>query len=85
MGDKRISIRTLPDGSKVRHHPPDAAHPEGKMVLVRDRSPLREKLAANHHHNRRRHAELQQDHHDRAEFKRAQQRANGVPAEKSPI
>lgn len=35
MGEKRISVRTLPDGTKVRHHPPDERHPDGKMVLVR--------------------------------------------------
>jgi len=55
------------------------------MVLIREHSPLRKKLDANRHHNRRRHAELKQCHHDRAEFKRAQQRANGLPPEKSPL
>jgi hypothetical protein len=38
MGDKRVSIRTLPSGEKVRHYPADEAHPEGKMRLLADDS-----------------------------------------------
>ena len=34
MGKKRVSVKTLSDGTKVTHHPPDDQHPEGRMVLI---------------------------------------------------
>lgn len=46
MGDKRVSIRTLPTGEKVKHHPPTDTHPEGRMVLIMETSPLKERLTA---------------------------------------
>lgn len=85
MGDKRISVRTLPSGEKVWHHPPDAAHPEGKMVLIREHSPLRERLHAAREENRRRHHELKRHHTHRIAHKRSAQIAKGTPPEKSPV
>jgi hypothetical protein len=85
MGNKRSSTRTLPDGYSVRHSPPDAEHPEGRMDLIRDRSPLRERLDAALEDNQRRHAELKARHTERVEFKKVAQRAKGLPPEKSHL
>lgn len=82
MGDKRISVRTLPDGSKAYHHPPDDAHPDGKLVLITesgaDPAGDPEEFAA-------RRAELKQAYQDAIDTKRASERAKGVPPEKSPF
>lgn len=83
MGDKRVSIRTLPSGEKVHHHPPDDKHPEGKMVLIRETSPLRDRLEAALEDNQRRHEDLQAKHTERIEAKKAEQAAKGLPPEKS--
>lgn len=85
MGDKRISVRTLPSGERVFHHPPDAAHPEGKQVLIRGTSPLRERLHARHDEHRRRHHELHHAHTHRINHKRSAGAAKGLPSEKSPV
>lgn len=82
MGDKRLSIRTLPSGEHVMHHPPDKQHPEGMQVLIRDCSPLRERHEARLQEHRRCHAELKAVHHDHIHIKNAVQKAKGVPAEK---
>lgn len=83
MGQKRESTRTLPSGEKVRHHPPDKAHPEGKMVLIPGPSPLRERLAAAQEDNRARHQELLAQHEETISAKKADQEAKGLPPEKS--
>lgn len=85
MGAKRPSIRTLPSGEKVMHHPPDKHHPEGMLVLIPDRSALRERHDARLSEHRHRHRELKDVHHRHIRIKKAAQRAGGVPAEKSPI
>lgn len=85
MGEKRISKRTLDSGEQVIHHPPDDQHPEGKMVLVRTGSPLRERLDAALEDNQTRHAEIHQAHADRIEAKKVAQFDRGLPSEKSPI
>jgi hypothetical protein len=41
MGDKKVTVRTLPSGEKVEHHP------NGDMHLIREGSPLRARLNAN--------------------------------------
>jgi hypothetical protein len=79
MGDKRPSVRTLPDGSRVTHNP------DGTMYLIRDRSPLREKLAGQREQKKKRHGLIHQAHLRRIEFKRHRQRIKGLPHEKSPI
>lgn len=82
MGDKRPSVRTLPSGERVMHHPPDEQHPEGMLTLIRDCSPLRERhedRLSEHHH---RHRELKATHRTRLRVKNTVQQANGVPAEK---
>lgn len=84
MGSKRTSVRTLPSGEKVLHHPPDDAHPDGKMVLIPDSTAATQALEDLDEFNER-HAELKQAHLDRIETKRAAQRAKGLPAEKSPF
>jgi hypothetical protein len=83
MGEKRPSIRTLPSGERVTHHPPDEAHPEGKQVLIRDGSALKDRLDAQLAENKRRHEELKATHADRVETKRADQADKGLPPEKS--
>lgn len=83
MGEKRASIRTLDSGEKVRHFPPDDQHPEGKMVLLRETSPLRDRLEAALEDNQRRHEALQAAHMERIETKKADQAAKGLPPEKS--
>ena len=85
MGAKRPSIRTLPSGERVWHHPPDDAHPEGMMVLIRDHSPLKRRHDARLHHHRARHEEIKAIHGQRLHAKIADQRAKGVPPEKSPF
>jgi hypothetical protein len=79
MGDKRISIRTLPSGERVTHYP------DGHQELIRDRSPVRERLAGKREHKRRHHDAIHQEHLRRIMFKRHRQRAKGLPHEKSPI
>lgn len=85
MGDKRPSVRTLETGEKVTHYPADDAHPDGKMVLLRDTSVLKERLEAELEEKQRRHEAIKQDHLDRVEVKRADQRAKGLPPEKSHV
>lgn len=85
MGEKRVSVRTLPSGEKVLHHPPDDAHPDGKMVLIRDSNAATAALEATMDEFTERHDELKQAHFDRIETKKAAQRAKGLPAEKSPF
>lgn len=85
MGDKRISTRTLPDGTKCVHHPPDDEHPEGKLTLIREGSTLKDRLDAQLEENQMRHSTIQQVHLDRIEAKKANQRAKGMPPEKSVV
>lgn len=85
MGAKRPSMRTLPSGEHVWHHPPDDQHPEGMLTLVHDCSPLQERHDARLSEHRHRHQELKQCHHDRIRAKKAAQSAKGLPAEKSPF
>jgi hypothetical protein len=85
MGDKRPSIRTLDSGEKVTHFPADDAHPEGKMVLIRETSPLKDRLDAQLEENQRRHEAIKQDHLDRIAVKRADQQGKGLPPEKSHV
>ena len=87
MGDKRVCIRTLPSGEKVRHEPPDDAHPEGKMTLMSSpqTSPLRQRLAEALATERSECDRIKQELFDRIEAKKAEQEAKGVPPEKSPI
>jgi hypothetical protein len=79
MGEKRTSVRTLPSGEKVTHNP------DGSMYLIRDRSPLRERLAGKRDHKRHRHALIHQVHRQRIEFKQLRQSRKGLSSEKSPI
>lgn len=85
MGEKRTSMRTLPSGERVMHEPPCDAHPDGKQTLIRDCSPLRDKLNDMHAEHRQRHGELKALHHERIAVKRAAQQAKGLPPEKSPL
>lgn len=77
MGNKRNSIRTLADGSKATHKP------DGTMYLIRDRSPLREKLAAAREKKQRRHEAIHARHLQRIEVKKNKQQ--DLPNEKSVI
>lgn len=85
MGDKRPSIRTLPSGERVHHHPPDKHHPDGMMVLIRDRSALKDRHDERLSHHRERHAAIKAHHERRISFKKADQSAKGVPGAKSPF
>lgn len=85
MGEKRVSVRTLPGGERVYHYPPDPEHPEGRQVLLRDSSPVRQRLDALRPEHQRRQAELNDAHLARVRVKRARQRHKGLPSEKSPI
>ena len=86
MGDKRVSTRTLPSGEKVRHEPPDDAHPEGKMTLLSSPDTgLRQRLADALADNRDQAGQLKDAMIERIEAKRADQEAKGLPPEKSPI
>lgn len=85
MGEKRVSTRTLPSGEKVQHHPPDEAHPEGKMTLIRESSSLRDLLDASVGEDQARLRELEDQRLEVIAAKRADQSAKGLPPEKSPI
>lgn len=85
MGDKRVSKRTLSDGLTALHYPPDDQHPEGKLVLLRDSSPVRDHLNERHEHHQARHEDLKATHTGRTEVKIARGQAKGLPHEKSPI
>lgn len=79
MGDKRVSVRTLPDGSKVSHHP------DGTQKLIRGRSPLRERLAGKRDHKKRQHDQIHAENLRRVEAKKQCQSHQGLPPEKSNI
>lgn len=85
MGDKRVSVRTLPSGEQVNHYPPDPRHPDGKQVLIPGPSALKERILAARSHRKVRHLAIHQGHIDRIKVKVASQKAKGLPAEKSPI
>ncbi len=85
MGEKRVSIRTLSDGTVVQHSPPDDQHPEGRMDLIREASPMREELQTREDDNKTRQAELKAIHAERIARKKAIQAAKGLPPEKSPL
>jgi len=87
VGNIRVSVRTLPDGTKVRHHPPDKKHPDGMQSLVYDPqvSTLRNKLLAHHKDHEKADKELRGHHRRRIDAKKKAQRNKGLPAEKSPI
>lgn len=85
MGDKRVSTRTLPSGETCLHHPPDDQHPDGKLVLVRDCSPLRDKINDTRDEKKSRHDDLNAVHEVRINNKLARHKAKGLPPEKSPI
>jgi hypothetical protein len=86
MGDKRVSIRTLPSGEKVRHYPPDEAHPEGKMMLTADTpSPLCERLDNAIPGCMTRQGEQQAALQARIAIKQAAEQAAGVPPEKTVV
>jgi hypothetical protein len=85
MGDKRISKRTLDNGETVWHHPPCDEHPEGKQVLHRESSSVRDRLDAQLAENKRRHAEIKDAHTESIDAKKSKQQEKGLPAEKSPI
>lgn len=85
MGDKRVSVRTLDDGTVVRHFPPDDEHPDGRMDLIRESSPLREELISRQDDNKARHEELKAIHAERIAAKRQAQAAKKLPPEKSPL
>lgn len=85
MGEKRVSVRTLPSGERVTDFPPDAAHPEGHQELIRDRSPLRERLMVKRDKKVQRHQAIQQNQLRKIEIKRGRQQVRGFPPEKSPI
>jgi hypothetical protein len=82
MGDKKVTIRTLPSGERVYHHPPDRLHPEGRQVLIRERSPLRDRLDARQPIDKARHAELKAHHQGKAATKRNRALSRGMPPEK---
>jgi hypothetical protein len=85
VGDKRISIRTLPSGERVNHFPPDDRHPDGMLVLIRDHSALKDRLLAARPKRKLRHEAIHAGHIDRIKVKVANQKAKGLPPEKSPI
>jgi hypothetical protein len=85
VGDKRVSIRTLPSGERVQHHPPDDRHPDGMLVLIPEGSALREKLDAQREEKRERHVAIHEGHQERVVTKVAAQQVKGLPSEKSPI
>lgn len=77
MGQKRVSVRTLPSGERVKHSP------DGTQELIRDRSPLREKLAADREKKKQRHDAIHERHLQRIEIKKNKQQ--DLPNEKSVI
>ena len=85
MGEKRVSTRTLPDGTVVRHSPPDDEHPEGRLDLIRETSPLRDELVNRQRVNKARQEELRAIHAERIARKKAIHAAKGLPPEKSPL
>ena len=82
MGEKRESIRTLDNGSKVRHFPPDEQHPHGKMILIQESSPLKDRLEARREDNQRRYEQLQAQQSERIQVKKDRQSEKGLPNEK---
>jgi hypothetical protein len=85
MGNQRTSIRTLPDGYKVRHYPPDELHPEGMQVMLPGQSPLCERLNSSLSADMATQQDICYAMWDRVEAKQAAQRAAGLPPEKSVV
>lgn len=79
MGAKRASTRTLPSGERVRHYP------DGTLVLIRDSSALVDRLADSRAEKVQRSQEIRERNAERVRVKRALQRANAHPPEKSPV
>lgn len=86
MGATRVSTRTLPDGYRVFHHPPDDRHPEGKQVLCPGQSRAREKLLAIEEDNKAASAAKRHHHQRKVHRKRASMAAHpAVPPSKRPF
>jgi hypothetical protein len=82
MGDKQISIRTLPDGTRAHHHPPDQLHPDGRLVLIQENSPMRAHLDSRHDHHKVEQERLHDVHRQQLADKKAALVRGGVPASK---
>lgn len=85
MGEKRVSIRTLPSGERVTDYPPSADYPSGHQELIRDRSALRERLDEHREAKQARHDAIHARHVEAIEAKKARQAAAGLPPEKSAL
>jgi len=83
MGQRRKSTRTLPNGDQVVHHPPTDQHPDGQQVLIRNSSPLRDRLTALRPAHQAQHRDLHVLHHRQVAIKKHRQR--GLPNEKSCV
>lgn len=85
MGKKRVSYRTLPDGIRARHTPPDEQNPGGRLEIVREGSPLRERILARRPLVKSMLSDIRENHRKRVDFKLALQRKGDVPPDKTPL
>lgn len=86
MGKVRVSVKTLPDGTKVRHHPPDRWHPKGKLELLEKQgTSLRERILSVRDHLSSEHDRRHEDHRRRVAHKKALESKGNLPPEKSPF
>lgn len=85
MGKKRVSVRTTKDGIRARHYPPDETHPDGRLVMLRDTSPLREMLKSGRHAAHIQLMQLRDRHRQRIVFKKAKLTQDGIPSDKHSL
>jgi hypothetical protein len=79
VGEKKVSIRTLANGDKVRHHP------DGTMILL-ERNRMAEKLDTQAEEHRAASAALLKKRLVAVEVKRAKQLSGDpVPPDKIPL
>lgn len=79
MGNKRDSVRTLPNGDKVVHHP------DGEQDLIQDGRMVK-RLASSEESTAAKVAELREKAQASARKKReALEAGNAVPSDKRPI
>lgn len=78
-------IETLPTGERVLREAPDSLHPDGKLTLLQDSSPLREHFDRAEEGHRAALEELRAQEKAAQDAYKARLHAAGLPPEKHPL
>lgn len=83
---QKPKVVVLDSGEKIIQNPPDDQHPDGKKILIKESSPMRDKLNGLLEDHKAQHAEIHQGNRDRLVAKQEKQAAYpAVPPEKRPV